>query len=76
MFNQPNFPNPAKMLEADDYCEHYDFCQKFNITTSDCKPGANLVRRCKQGEFAIIKLLSALVDLQSSHKEHQQTQES
>lgn len=57
--NMNNFSNP---LEAKNDCDHLSTCKKLEITTNDCLRGANSVRRCNQGQFAQITLLSKILD--------------
>ena len=64
-----NMPNPNNALKAKRNCEHYSFCEKLAITTDDCMTGANINRRCSQGEYANIILLSKILKSQRHYKQ-------
>lgn len=44
-------------------CKHLEFCSNLGITTNECKAGAKSARRCTQGQYAQIVLLSKLLEL-------------
>lgn len=58
-FRVPEVKNPA-ITESD--CSHYSYCKSLGITTNDCLDGASYVRRCNQGNFAQIQLLSKIIE--------------
>lgn len=57
----PKITHPTDLLKAKDDCEHIEFCRKLDIITDDCLIGANSVRRCRQGEYAQIRLLATIL---------------
>lgn len=61
-----NFNNP---LEAKNDCSHLSICKELGINTNDCYSGANSVRRCNQGQYAQIILLSKILDRLPSQSE-------
>jgi len=66
MYEIPKFNNP---LEAKSNCSQLSYCENIGIVTDDCLRGANSVRRCNQGQFAQITLLSKILDRLPSQSE-------
>lgn len=60
-FQMPNMPKFDNPLEAKHDCENFKYCSQLNITTSDCLHGATITRRCNQGQWSNIQLLSQLI---------------
>ena len=57
-FNIPKQPS----FETQSNCMHLSFCEQLGITTNDCFSGVHPAKRCTQGDFAQIKMLSKILD--------------
>jgi len=57
-----NFTPKMPSFETQSDCINLSFCEQQNITTADCMRGAHPTKRCTQGDFAQIKILSKILD--------------
>ncbi len=64
-FRTPQMPS----INTESNCEHISFCEKLDIVTGDCFSGVHPTRRCNQGQFAQIKILSKILDRLPSQQE-------
>lgn len=55
-FHAPKMPS----FETESSCANLPFCEQLEITTRDCFSGVHPARRCTQGDFAQIKLLTKM----------------
>ena len=56
--NLPKQPS----FETQSDCNNLSFCEQLDITTDDCFSGVHPAKRCTQGDFAQIKMLSKILD--------------
>jgi len=64
-FRMPQIPS----IETDSDCEHIPICEKLDIITKDCFRGVHPMRRCNQGQYAQIKILSMILNRLPSQQE-------
>lgn len=57
-FNMPKMPS----INIQSDCKHLSACQQIDIATEDCFRDVHPTKRCNQGQFAQIILLSRILD--------------